>query len=573
MNSKKILNILAWGGLLAIASTPLLFNLPVFGMGTLAVILATFFWFQRQNLKLYTWAQNEHIALADFKSKISQNESLDDFNSQGILLERIQHIRKAISVNVEPLVDDFLLPTPIRDKESGANLVVILGLMGTFFGLLSVVGNAGSVYSTAGGTRDLSLLLPQIFANMQGLFGSSFAGLLASLLLTLSHHFVLGEWNKIEEELDLLTRYELLPQMGAVKHDAQREDLVLLISEVKALRSDFVSHWTSQVEKVQTLGQNDRNEFIQSSQNLLKENVNSLQSQFNTFQNGLLEHHKSLSEQMNQRLEAWSQIFETNLKSQFATLNDSNQKALIESQAVFQKVTEEFAAIPQNSQNVLKEFAQNLNANVNEHLQNLSQAPEQILKISHQQSDLRLQEAQELKQEIHSFQSQIQVQISDFVSEVQKSLLNVNDSFANFGREGLEKFRQDAQSLIGASAEVLSSGAQKAQESIQSVAQLESLFMGIMQTVETSVNAMRIQQIEMSTSLEMFRDGIDVLVQSQMQSEQDGSEINQIAELVQQSQSAIAHVQNTALQSLESTTEQTQQMLLEVLHQLRGARS
>jgi hypothetical protein len=288
MNSQIKLKFIFVIGVLAIGGTPFLFHLPVFGMGTLIAIFALFVYFQLNNLKLLKQSESE-IGAVEQIDVLSPSEE----HAHSLIAERILKIKQASQIHLTLKITDFLLPSYIREKESGSNLAVILGLVGTFFGLLSVVGNAGSVYSNQAEVSQLSQLLPNIFKNMQGLFGSSFAGLIASLALTLSHNILMGEWDKVEEKLDYKTQFELLPSLGENHQEAQKEDLLVLIDEVKLLRKDLKSQWMEQLGSVTAAAQAQNEKFQQESLMVFK---NSQQEFMGQWQNWKAEIQKSQGE-------------------------------------------------------------------------------------------------------------------------------------------------------------------------------------------------------------------------------------------------------------------------------------
>ena len=89
-------------------------------------------------------------------------------------------------------------------NRSVGSTVILLGLMGTFFGLMQSVATAGGAIdnSTTQGTLDTIQVL---FQNMKGIFGTSLCGLFAALILSASRTVLSSKRDEFMAHLDTFT--------------------------------------------------------------------------------------------------------------------------------------------------------------------------------------------------------------------------------------------------------------------------------------------------------------------------------------------------------------------------------
>jgi hypothetical protein len=94
-----------------------------------------------------------------------------------------------------------------------AGAVVMLGLIGTFYGLMAVIAVAGPAVQQQSTSYDVGQVLQPIFSGMRGIFGTSLCGLVAALLLNLARSLHREVQMRFMAEIEEFTRFRLLPTL------------------------------------------------------------------------------------------------------------------------------------------------------------------------------------------------------------------------------------------------------------------------------------------------------------------------------------------------------------------------
>jgi hypothetical protein len=129
-------------------------------------------------------------------------------NGDGVVARRLNMARRLAEKGIRldsPIAFEILSAgSNVNVPRSSSGTVILLGLMGTFFGLMFSVATAGSVMdnSSTQGTLDTIQLL---FQNMKGIFGTSLCGLFAALVLNASRSILLSARDAFMVRLDSLT--------------------------------------------------------------------------------------------------------------------------------------------------------------------------------------------------------------------------------------------------------------------------------------------------------------------------------------------------------------------------------
>jgi hypothetical protein len=183
-NSILILTVV---GLAVLVAGAVFFGAPLFGWIIMMAIFAVFVIDQFRLLSaLKTMSSDEDGFVS---RRLSQAREL---LGRGVRLDS--------AIAFEVLSNNSSVPAP----RSSGGTVILLGLMGTFFGLMYSVATAGVAIdnSTTQGTLDTIQVL---FGNMKGIFGTSLCGLFAALVLGISRGLFLGSREAFIARLDSLT--------------------------------------------------------------------------------------------------------------------------------------------------------------------------------------------------------------------------------------------------------------------------------------------------------------------------------------------------------------------------------
>ncbi|MBR5411447.1 MAG: fimbrial protein [Fibrobacter sp.] len=201
-NSFHVILALTIVGLLALVIAAFYFGAPLFGWIIMAAIFAVF-------------VGEQLVALKTVKQIAAETEILETCRNRGgyvsgdgVVAKRVALAQNLLSKNIrldssmayEVLSNSVSIALP----KSASGTVILLGLMGTFFGLMYSVATAGGAIdnSTTQGTLDTIQLL---FQNMKGIFGTSLCGLFAALILNTSRNMMVSARDAFVAKLDALT--------------------------------------------------------------------------------------------------------------------------------------------------------------------------------------------------------------------------------------------------------------------------------------------------------------------------------------------------------------------------------
>lgn len=202
-NAYNSILVLTVVGLLVLVAGALYFGAPLFGWIIMAVIFAVFIIDQ---FKLLSALKSIRCEEAEIES--CERSGMYAVAGEGIVARRLKLARDLMAKGVrldsaiafEVLSNNATVSTP----RSSGGTVILLGLMGTFFGLMYSVATAGVAIdnSSTQGTLDTIQVL---FGNMKGIFGTSLCGLFAALVLGASRGLFLNSRDAFIARLDTLT--------------------------------------------------------------------------------------------------------------------------------------------------------------------------------------------------------------------------------------------------------------------------------------------------------------------------------------------------------------------------------
>lgn len=188
-------------GFAVLLAGALYFGAPLFGWVIMAAIFVVFVVEQVVSLKKLKQiaAETENLAICETRGSV---------NGDGIVANRVKLARGLMAKRIRldsPIAFEVLNNNVgISIPRSAGGSVILLGLMGTFFGLMYSVATAGGAIdnSTTQGTLDTIQLL---FQGMKGIFGTSLCGLFAALILNATRSLVLAARDSFVARLDAVT--------------------------------------------------------------------------------------------------------------------------------------------------------------------------------------------------------------------------------------------------------------------------------------------------------------------------------------------------------------------------------
>ena len=228
-NAYNSILVLTVVGLLVLVAGALYFGAPLFGWIIMAAIFAVFIIDQFRLLS----------ALKSIRSEEGEIESCERSGmyavaGDGVVARRLKLARELMGKGVrldsaiafEVLSNNASVAAP----RSSGGAVILLGLMGTFFGLMYSVATAGVAIdnSSTQGTLDTIQVL---FGNMKGIFGTSLCGLFAALVLGASRGLFLNSRDVFIARLDTLTLS--LQGESAGENEKSKDELGRLFDSVE----------------------------------------------------------------------------------------------------------------------------------------------------------------------------------------------------------------------------------------------------------------------------------------------------------------------------------------------------
>ena len=202
-NSFNIILVLTVVGLVTLIAGALYFGAPAFGWIIMIAIIAVYFVEQLSAIR-----KMKQIIAEDEIIDACEKENVYPELDNGVVAKRIELAKRLLQKDIRldsPIAFEVLSSSStIPLNRSVGSTVILLGLMGTFFGLMQSVATAGGAIdtSTTQGTLDTIQVL---FQNMKGIFGTSLCGLFAALILNATRTVLSGRRDDFMAHLDAFT--------------------------------------------------------------------------------------------------------------------------------------------------------------------------------------------------------------------------------------------------------------------------------------------------------------------------------------------------------------------------------
>ena len=239
--SRIVLPLAVFGGLFLLAS-PLLFEYPPFGLLIWALICAIYAFGMKK-------ARGETLRLEREERSLRLAEEGDPWRDPEDGSEASRRIAAARRLGEEGAATaDFSEILSARESSRGlgglSGAVVVLGLLGTFYGLMLVVSAAGPAVEQQGGTIDIKLVLQPVLSGMRGIFGTSICGLVAAFFLNIAGTALQTAQMRFMADVEEFTRLRLLPSFakrGSADRNALPEERLAAFAGEIAAKFDAVS--------------------------------------------------------------------------------------------------------------------------------------------------------------------------------------------------------------------------------------------------------------------------------------------------------------------------------------------
>ena len=197
----------------------LYFGAPAFGWIIMIAIMAVYLVEQLSAIR----KMKQIIAEDEIIDACEKDHVFPELDS-GVVAKRVELAKRLLQKNIHldsPIAFEVLSSgSSIPLNRSVGSTVILLGLMGTFFGLMQSVATAGGAIdnSTTQGTLDTIQVL---FQNMKGIFGTSLCGLFAALILGASRTVLSSKRDEFMAHLDAFTldMQDSASEQGVIEED------------------------------------------------------------------------------------------------------------------------------------------------------------------------------------------------------------------------------------------------------------------------------------------------------------------------------------------------------------------
>ena len=516
-NAYNSILVLTVVGLLVLVAGALYFGAPLFGWIIMAAIFAVFIIDQFRLLS----------ALKSIRSEEGEIESCERSGmyavaGDGVVARRLKLARELMGKGVrldsaiafEVLSNNASVAVP----RSSGGTVILLGLMGTFFGLMYSVATAGGAIdnSTTQGTLDTIQVL---FQNMKGIFGTSLCGLFAALVLGASRGLFLGTRDAFIARLDTLTLN--LQGESAGENEKSKDELGRLFDSVE-----------KNLARVAESVQQGLNGIVSKVGEELSTSTAKLNADMGSMVAKLEGSLQSLPSKLDEKLNGISTTLKTSLDGVAASTEKSMDGAV-------KNIAESVATQVKQSDEQWKAFMDKLSsetsANVDSQKQGLETLKNVALQVAEKAQAGSAELSQSVAEKLNTLSSDILAAFQK-LSETTATLLEAQKALTESIDNRVVKEKEATDALGG----------------------------NIVETAEL----MRVNQSELSANLEMLRAGLETILEKLSGDTAEHEDEENFVEHLNQSLEAF---HERASEVLMENAVKTQEILLEVLEQTQRA--
>lgn len=574
-------------GAVVLVSGAFYFGAPLFGWLIMVAIFVIYLLSAWNTFQAIRQIAGERELAAKYASLYESGSFPSDaeIEGTGILNGRIRFLRMLKSRQVLFQVQDlpFLKTTWAAEEESsvrsGSGVVVLLGLMGTFFGLMLSINAAGSAIDSNATSETTLGIIQNIFSSMKGIFGSSLCGLFAALILNAIHSLYESDREAWVSELDRFTLLYLVPKSGSAEN--------ALAGEIREL--------SQSLKGAENVRASEFREMLDASKS-------AEEARFAELKSGLSEMQASLAGNL-------LKIGEETLRR----LAESQNAALDGMRIVVQKMAEDFSEAGKGAASALLESGTAVTEKLRDSLSSVTGGlSDEMRKLSSSVQSIESGVVNGLEKEISNLSTNVASSISNHLdvqmensgerwNRFMEALKASTEKVAEAEQKGLEILRTVAENVAskanestvglsetvsreieGLSQKVQTSFAELSRSSESLVASQQSLISGIdsrvakenestealSSSVAEAAKLMRVNQSELSANLEMFGKGIEAVL-SKLSGDVPERENEQ--NFIEQLNSALQSFEERSGEVLLENALKTQEILLEILDQVQKA--
>ncbi len=589
--------ILSFVGAAALVAGAFYFGAPLFGWLIMIAIFGIYLISAWNIFCGIRSVEKEKERLKRYGSLYAAGEepSSAELEPDGLLNGRIRFLKMLRQKNIKLTVHDMPFLKSVWSNEedtisqSHSGVVVLLGLMGTFFGLMLSINAAGSAIDSHATSETTLGIIQNIFSSMKGIFGSSLCGLFAALILNAIHSVYESCHEKWIVEMDAFTLLHLIPgasaENGAVLEirglidavkasDAARaNDFQKMIAESRSAEEFRSGVFEKSLAGLQAAGENAfskwQQNFSEGFLNTAKTALQNLEAVQNAAVAGMRESIRQLSEEMASVQKNAAEGLEKNGLSATAELRDSLAQVTSGLSDEMQKLSASVSSIESGVVNGLEKEISNLSSSV-------SNSISQHLHAQMENSGERWNAFMEsLRNSTEKVAEAEQKGLETLRSVAEEVALRANDSTVGLSsavKEEIENLSQKVQSSfleLARSSETLVASQQNLISGIESRVAKENESTEVLgANIAEAAKLMRVNQSEFSANLEMFGKGVEAVL---AKISGDVPERENEKNFVEQLNSALQSFEERSGEVLLENALKTQEILLEILDQVQKA--
>lgn len=556
-------------GLLGLAAGTLYFGTPAFGLPIIAAIFLIYLWASLRALKFVSELAAEAEVL-----KAASSSSLEAL-PVGIVAERVADVRKfaeSATVSVASALEIMNAKFALRLGRNAGGVVILIGLLGTFFGLLLSISTAGNSIDNSSTAATMSSI-QSIFSSMKGIFGTSLCGIYASIFLTAIHAVASSRASKFGAELDIFTVAVLFPKFAKkASADGGEAFFQKLSDAVAASQAEILRSTKAIADEVGASLKAVSGELALRYKEVSELHAARTEAALAEFSSGLLKARESGAEQAAQllasareglgasaeaslrRLETLENSFGTALALRVSELTEKLSGALrAELEAARERSRQDFEAVSHLAEELGRQNSTQtelLSKKISEELAGLAAG------VSKSFGELASASAEHLKAEQEAGTELLQK------SAAQAELLaeNIGAKISGLSTEVSEAFNK----LSETSGALLASQKALLEQTEARVSKEREASEALSENAAEAAKLMRVNQSEFAAGLEMFNKGLEALLEKLSG---DSGEKEEEAGLLEQVRRSLEVFHDRASEILLENAVKTQEILLEILEQ------
>ncbi|MBR6943162.1 MAG: apolipoprotein A1/A4/E family protein [Fibrobacter sp.] len=564
-------------GFVTLIAGALYFGAPAFGWIIMIAIIAVYLVEQISAIR-----KMKQIIFEDEIIDACEKENVYPELDSGVVAKRVELARRLLQKKIRldsPMAFDVLSAgSSIPLNRSVGSTVILLGLMGTFFGLMQSVATAGGAIdnSTTQGTLDTIQVL---FQNMKGIFGTSLCGLFAALMLNACRTILSARRDEFMAHLDAFTldMQDSESEEGVIeenKNDLERlfdsveKNLSVIASSVKEGLAGVVSMVG---EELSAMTSKLNKDVVESVQKVSTEMTSSVKTVNESLAGAVAN--------MNESTQKLGELVGASVSSAFNPINE-NIGALSKSvEAIPAKLDEKLDGISAS----LNTGLEGISSGVKAGLDGVATATQSSMATATQNiADSVAEQVKQSNEQWTNFMQRLESETTANVDSQRvglETLKNVALQVAEKAQAGSAELSQNVSEKLGALSSDILGAFQKLSETSSVLldaqkALTESIDNRVVKEKEATdalggnivetAELMRVNQSELSANLEMLRSGLETILEKLSGDTAEHEEEDNFVEHLNQSLEAF---HERASEVLMENAVKTQEILLEVLEQ------